>query len=422
MTANGMLLTSCLRQHLGLIHSATLPPGDDLIDLLAQYIGPSSGIEQIRAMELPDHALHLCVVEIACRIAETRTDTCLVPLLHEYREGVIRAASVGNDMPLDSLVEEFLEAWGNNSDQTLRIYRYQLEKLLSYLRDTEGVTTWGRFLVQHLRRYRNSLKTQGLSTSTVHQSHRVIRTWVKWVLNEKQVRHNPMQNVSAPKQPDPRQSQLGHSHVLELLRAACQTRNPERDKAMIDLLVDCGLRAGEIVGLNVEDVYSDHLVVHGKGDRVRRVPLDGHTKEDMGEWLHVRGDRLETKALFPSERKTQLTDSGVRQMVARVARRAGITGVFPHILRHTCATLSLNAGEELVAVQHTLGHADIATTARVYAKVRWPYLQEQHRLYSPLNHIAATSGGLPAPVRISTRAVCLQDLVKAHKGGAALKL
>ena len=159
-----------------------------------------------------------------------------------------------------------------------------------------------------------------------------------------------------------------------------------RDRAVLELLYGCGLRAGEVCGLELEsyDVPGVRLRVLGKGDRERMVPLGEPAREALDEWLRSGRPRVAgaSSALLVSLRGRRLSPSDVRRALERRARVAGIGTRSPHALRHAYATHLLEGGAGLREIQELLGHASAATT-QIYAHVAVPHLVREHAEHHP---------------------------------------
>ena len=159
-----------------------------------------------------------------------------------------------------------------------------------------------------------------------------------------------------------------------------------RDRAVLELLYGCGLRAGEVCGLELEsyDVPGARLRVLGKGDRERMVPLGEPAREALDEWLRSGRPRVAgaSSALLVSLRGRRLSPSDVRRALERRARVAGIGTRSPHALRHAYATHLLEGGAGLREIQELLGHASAATT-QIYAHVAVPHLVREHADHHP---------------------------------------
>lgn len=167
-----------------------------------------------------------------------------------------------------------------------------------------------------------------------------------------------------------------------------------RDRALLELMYACGLRASETAGLRVRDVHETLGVVmaHGKGDKQRLVPIGKPAQAAVGEYLRecrprlVReGDALEGRGdgrLLLSRTGRPLERVAVWQIVKRCAAAAGIRHVHPHMLRHSFATHLLMGGADLRVVQELLGHADVGTT-QIYTHVDSKRLRDVQRKYHP---------------------------------------
>jgi integrase/recombinase XerC len=160
-----------------------------------------------------------------------------------------------------------------------------------------------------------------------------------------------------------------------------------RDRCMVELLYGCGLRVGELVGLDLQpgagaagwvDAPDATAHVLGKGAKRRSVPVGGPALEALAAWGEARRQlaRATEPALFVSRRGTRLTASQVRSRLKTLALQAGLpTHVHPHMLRHSFASHLLQSSGDLRAVQELLGHAHIATT-QVYTRLDFQHLAQ----------------------------------------------
>jgi site-specific recombinase XerD len=157
-----------------------------------------------------------------------------------------------------------------------------------------------------------------------------------------------------------------------------------RDRAALELLYGCGLRASEVCGLDLDCDEGARLRVLGKGDRERMVPLGEPAREALDEWLSSGRPRVAgaSSALLVSLRGRRLSPSDVRRTLERRARVAGIGTRSPHALRHAYATHLLEGGAGLREIQELLGHASAATT-QIYAHVAVPHLVREHADHHP---------------------------------------
>ena len=166
---------------------------------------------------------------------------------------------------------------------------------------------------------------------------------------------------------------------MEILRDNC---TEPRDLAIIDLLASTGMRVGELVNLNIEDINFEEreCVVFGKGDKERKVYFDAKTKIHLMNYLDMRCDN--NPALFVSLDKpyTRLNISGVEIRVRELGRRLNLEKIHPHKFRRTMATRAIDKGMPIEQVQKLLGHQQIDTTMK-YAMVNQSNVKASHRKY-----------------------------------------
>jgi integrase/recombinase XerC len=159
-----------------------------------------------------------------------------------------------------------------------------------------------------------------------------------------------------------------------------------RDRAVLELLYGCGLRASEVCGLELAsyDATAGRLRVIGKGDRERMIPVGEPAREALDAWLRSGRPHVArtSSALLLSVRGRPLSPSDVRRALARRSRIAGVSARSPHALRHAYATHLLEGGAGLREIQELLGHASAATT-QIYAHVAVPHLVREHADHHP---------------------------------------
>jgi site-specific recombinase XerD len=222
-----------------------------------------------------------------------------------------------------------------------------------------------------LRRFAAVLGERGAAKSTVARKLAAIRTFYRQLLERGEIEANPADLVSSPKKDAYLPQVLKPAEVAELLeRIPGSTPLDMRDRAMFELAYAAGLRAEELVNLDLEsaDPDAEHVRVEGKGGRTRVVPAGEHAWRALDRYLS-RGrpalDAGESGALFLSKSGRRLSTSDVRRRLALQARRVGIS---PHTLRHSFATHLLEGGADLRTIQELLGHASISTT-QTYTRV-----------------------------------------------------
>jgi site-specific recombinase XerD len=231
---------------------------------------------------------------------------------------------------------------------------------------------------RELRRYAAVLSEGGCSKTTVARKLAAIRSFYRALMERREVEANPADLVASPKRDSYLPRVLKPGEVAELLqRIPASTPLELRDRAMFELAYAAGLRAEEIVNVDLADLNPDgeELRVEGKGERTRIAPAGEHAWRALESYLErgrvalaADGGPFEP-ALFISKTGRRLSTSDVRRRLAVWTRKAALAGgVSPHTLRHSFATHLLEGGADLRAIQELLGHASISTT-QTYTRV-----------------------------------------------------
>ena len=226
-----------------------------------------------------------------------------------------------------------------------------------------------------VRRYAASLSEQGQAPSSVARKLAAVRSLFRVQVEAGSREVNPAELVGSPKRPQRLPRVLKPDEVSALLDRIGATGPLElRDRAMFELAYACGLRAEEIVSLDLGAVDFDaELVrVEGKGGRTRVIPAGEHALRALDRYLRRGRPALAVAgadALFVSKSGRRLSTSDVRRRLGTWARQAALAGAHPHALRHSFATHLLEGGADLRAIQELLGHSTISTT-QVYTRVQ----------------------------------------------------
>jgi integrase/recombinase XerD len=276
--------------------------------------------------------------------------------------------------PYEHLVLDFvayMEFERGLSRNTLEAYRSDLLQFGRFL-DDRGLTALTAQSVNVADFLAALGGTDGGSASpaTVHRKSACLRSFYRHLRREELLDSDPTANLAAPRRSRRLPQVLTRGEVAKLLEQPKGTEPIDlRDRALLELMYACGLRASEAVGLEVTDLDLDELVLraHGKGSKERLVPVGRTAADAVRRYLErgrgqLVGDSIEP-CLFVNFRGGALTRQGLYKIVQRHAKSAGLADrMSPHTLRHTFATHLLAGGCDLRAVQEMLGHADVATT------------------------------------------------------------
>lgn len=237
---------------------------------------------------------------------------------------------------------------------TVAEYRRDLVRLCCYLdgRDPLGATP------ADVAGWLGELNEAGLQSNSRRRKLATVRAFYAWCVRLGYLRENPAASALPPKRRKPLPVYLEQDAARLLLDAAAGN---VRDYAMLRLMLDCGLRVSEVCALRSCDLRAGKLLVSGKGKKQRWLPLPGPTLSAIMAYRATISP--ETPALFLSQKGGHLDRSAVWRMVKAYARAVGLPEeISPHKLRHTCATLLLDGGADIRAVQGVLGHSSIQTT------------------------------------------------------------
>ena len=260
------------------------------------------------------------------------------------------------------------------SNKTITYYKSTIEKMLMEIKkQVYNITTddLRKYLFDHKNK-KNSSKT------TIDNIRRIFSSFFSWLEDEDYILKNPVRRIHRVKTGRV-VKEVFTDENLEILRDNC---DKIRDLAMVELLASTGIRVGELVRLNIEDVnfYERECIVFGKGESERVVYFDARTKIHLIEYLQTRTD--EDPALFVSLNNPykRLGISGVETRLRELGKKCNINKVHPHKFRRTMATNAIDKGMPIEQVQKLLGHVQIDTTMQ-YAMVNQSNVKLAHRKF-----------------------------------------
>jgi integrase/recombinase XerD len=298
------------------------------------------------------------------------------------------AADSVADARFSGLVLDFLsylELERGLSRNTLNAYRTDLLQYGEYLslHDRDALQARPADIADFLAELATGESRPACSASTIHRKAACLRSFYKHLRRDELIGDDPTAALSAPRRSKKLPKVLNYAEVQKLL-AAPRGSEPTalRDRALLEVMYACGLRASETIGLELGDIDTTEgfLRARGKGSKERLVPLGRQAIAAIAAYLRggrpkLVGERHEAK-LFVNFRGGPLTRQGLYKIVQRHARDAGLSGqMSPHTLRHSFATHLLAGGCDLRAVQEMLGHADISTT-QMYTHLSGDRLKE----------------------------------------------
>lgn len=229
----------------------------------------------------------------------------------------------------------------------------------------------------------------GLNAASRARKIATIRSFYHYLTNKVHlIDQNPVKDIDSPKLKKSLPKYLTLDESVQLLESV-DGKNQERDYCILTLFLNCGLRISELVGLNLNDIQDDALRILGKGNKVRIVYLNEACKQALEQYLAVRRPITgrDKNALFLSTRNERISRSGVHALVKKHLAEAGLDAsqYSSHKLRHTAATLMLQNGVDVKAVQEVLGHDHLNTT-EIYTHIDNDALRVAAKA-NPLSHV-----------------------------------
>ena len=261
------------------------------------------------------------------------------------------------------------------SERTIHYYRTTIEKLLLTVD-----TPVRKMSTEEIRRYLVEYqKINNCSKVTVDNVRRNISSFFSWLEEEDYVLKSPMKRIHKIKTKQQVKETISDEDI-EKMRDHCECA---RDLAMIDLLYSTGIRVGELVNLNIEDINFEarECVVFGKGDKERKVYFDAKAKIHLQQYLRTRTDSNPALFVTLDAPHNRLKISGVEIRIRKLGRKLNLNKIHPHKYRRTMATRAIDKGMPIEQVQKILGHSQIDTTMQ-YAIVNQINVKTSHQKFT----------------------------------------
>ncbi|HEY7884122.1 MAG TPA: tyrosine recombinase XerC [Cellvibrionaceae bacterium] len=274
---------------------------------------------------------------------------------------------------------QYLRTERQLSAHTLDNYRRDLQKLQSYC-DEKNLTQLDQLTTQKLRLLLAELHRHGLGSKSLQRWLSSARSFFRFAIKKSWLGHNPAEGLRAPKGEKKLPNTLDVDQAIRFVELGGDDFISRRDRAMVELFYSSGLRLAELVGLDLSDIdtRSSLIVVTGKGNKQRSIPVGKHALTALASWLEVRPQHAPAAevALFISQRGTRISHRNVQLRLQQVSLQQGLgQPVHPHMLRHSFASHMLESSSDLRLVQELLGHANISTT-QVYTHLDFQHLSK----------------------------------------------
>jgi len=315
-----------------------------------------------------------------------------------------------NQEPVKKLAEyidyyEVCNRAEGKSPKTISWYSANLRRLRSYVKSRHLPDTLANIDTKLLREYVLYLmkrtrydghpftpaKIELLSSATIHGHVRTLRAFFNWLVREGLAQNNAAKDLKPPKVIRKIVSTLSDEEIGAILNAFSTSPSDARNQTLFMLLLDTGLRIGELVNLKMDDVHMDegYLKVAGKGKKERIVPIGNNAQKALQRYLF----RFRPKTINPfinnvflSASSEPLTENSMKLMFSRLAQRSGVHRLHAHLCRHTFATRFLINGGDVFSLQQILGHSTLEMV-RHYVNLASSHVAIQHQKFSPLDRL-----------------------------------
>lgn len=311
---------------------------DQISKVMEQYLNP----EQMKILRATLRAVSLEQTEVANRdyialfLSAKEVEGCSKKTI-EYYESTLRKLEASTSSPLRAIETDELRDY---------LAKYEIERCTSKV--------------------------------TIDNIRRIISSFFAWLEDEDYIIKSPARRIKHVKTPKKVKSTFCDED-LELMREGCSNL---RDLAVVDMLASTGMRIGELVNLNIDDVNLNEreCLVTGKGNKQRVVYFDARTKVHLSNYINSRTDTSPALFVQCNGQKSRITIGALELMLRNTGIRLGLQRVHPHKFRRTLATNAIDKGMPIEQVQHLLGHEKIDTTMH-YALVNQNNVKASHRKY-----------------------------------------
>jgi len=270
----------------------------------------------------------------------------------------------------------------NKSKRTIVFYRERLEPFVKFI----GIDTkLPNITPQDMKQYFSIQDQQYIYA--YHAKYRALRAFLNWSIKQNYLAKTPL-TISAPKLPIKSMPVFTDEDVLAMIKA-CNDNNGYRDKAIVLTLYDTGMRLGELLGIKLSDIEIEgrHITVLGKGNKTRTLQVSAKTLKAIWQYIKFRGNPNDI--LWLSEERRPLTESGLKQIIRRISKRAGIEGkkLGPHTFRHTFANNFLDAGGDPLDLKYLLGHSSLKMVENYVKAHQERRALKAHARFSPVDRL-----------------------------------
>ena len=282
----------------------------------------------------------------------------------------------------------------NLSDNTLISYKHDVKSFIEFISTHTGSEVSIKYLndmkISDFRSFLSYLRNKDISSTSIARIISSLKSFFNYLLNTNLIESTVVQSLRTPKQKKSLPRPISSELAIETIKHAQDMEKEKwigmRNKSILMLLYGCGLRISEALNLNFEDINeNDYLIIKGKGNKERMVPLMDYVKNDIENYIHeCPKNFMKDDPLFVGKRLGRLSPRIIQYVLEKIRHNLSLPETAtPHALRHSFATHLLDSGGDLRTIQELLGHSSLSTTQK-YTKVETEKLYDAYSKTHPL--------------------------------------
>ncbi len=282
----------------------------------------------------------------------------------------------------------------NLSDNTVISYKHDVRSFIDFMSTHTGSEVSIKYLndmkISDFRSFLSYLRNKDISSTSIARIISSLKSFFNYLLNTNLIESTVVQSLRTPKQKKSLPRPISSELAIETIKHAQDMEKEKwiglRNKSILMLLYGCGLRISEALNLNFEDINeNDYLIIKGKGNKERMVPLMDYVKNDIENYIHeCPKNFMKDDPLFVGKRLDRLSPRIIQYVLEKIRHNLSLPETAtPHALRHSFATHLLNSGGDLRTIQELLGHSSLSTTQK-YTKVETEKLYDAYSKAHPL--------------------------------------
>ena len=282
----------------------------------------------------------------------------------------------------------------NLSDNTLISYKHDVKSFIEFISTHTGSEVSIKYLndmkISDFRSFLSYLRNKDISSTSIARIISSLKSFFNYLLNTNLIESTVVQSLRTPKQKKSLPRPISSELAIETIKHAQDMEKEKwigmRNKSILMLLYGCGLRISEALNLNFEDINeNDYLIIKGKGNKERMVPLMDYVKNNIENYIHeCPKNFMKDDPLFVGKRLNRLSPRIIQYVLEKIRHNLSLPETAtPHALRHSFATHLLDSGGDLRTIQELLGHSSLSTTQK-YTKVETEKLYDAYSKTHPL--------------------------------------